>query len=378
MSASLAGYALRASCLPAPGPVPCPAPDPSQPECSGNGTCVQLQQLLPTPIEQRSYCNCSSGFGGSGCEVEVPLLPVDGKERTPVVVPSGTWAYFEVQLPVEVGEGLGVEQGVPRSGGSSGGGLVDLELLVDLAREPGVRGGDPLLFLKPFDTKDRGPPVLDKEESDVGRYADVASFMLQQGYHFRLERLRGAASSISRRWYVGILNNNNSRLQGPAHLSVRAVFRDLSRQPLACPSDCFGQGVCLDPFKTPGVSALPPGGSLATAAGVNAPGNGVMWPGYVNPDQQMSQGFTCSCKAGFGGMLCEGRQWDTVVGMGSQDAGSRTLLPGSWDFYRLTVDPGFNYKYMNLGINWVIPNVNGVPSNHSNAYLTFDTGAYPR
>ena len=353
-----------------PSAVPCPAPDPSQPECSGNGTCVQLQQLLPTPIEQRSYCNCSSGFGGAGCELDLPLLPVDGKEGTYVAVPSGSWAYFEVQLPVEVG----VEMGGEKGGARSGGGTVDLELLVDLVRDPGIKGGDPLLFLKPFDTQDRGPPVLDRAESDVGRYADVSSFMLQQNYHFRLERLRGPASSISRRWYVGILNNNNSRLQGPAHVKVRAVFRDLSRQPLACPNDCSGEGVCVDPFRTPGVSTIPPGGSLAAAAG-----NGmVLSGGYVNPDQQMSQGFTCACKAGFGGMLCEGRQWDLVVGMGSQDAGTRALYPGSWDFFRLTVDPGFNYKYMNLGINWVIANVNGVPSNHSNAYLTFDTGAYPR
>ncbi len=67
---------------------------------------------------------------------------------------------------------------------------LNIELLVEMQRiaNPAAFGGDPMLFLKPFNTPDRNVPTVDMLLSDVYQYADYASFTMKQSFHYVVKR----------------------------------------------------------------------------------------------------------------------------------------------------------------------------------------------
>lgn len=134
----------------------------------------------------------------------LPLTPLPLSDAwTSLQLEPGQWEHYELQLP-------------PIKSSPA-----NLELLVSLERTAGEEGpgGDPLLFLKPFDAPGRSEPTVDAASADLAAYADLRSFLLQQPRHFLLRRLRGAPSGVSTRFYVSVYNNQHSRLQQPANVS---------------------------------------------------------------------------------------------------------------------------------------------------------------
>lgn len=116
-------------------------------------------------------------------------------------------------------------------------GQVNSELLVTLDRPSGPGfGGDPVLFLKPFGTKDRNEPFM--ISSDLESYADLRSFIFQQNHHFFLSRLHGSAASFQSRYYLAVLNNNMSKVVQPAQVRcswlVATHVHDENRRANSC------------------------------------------------------------------------------------------------------------------------------------------------
>jgi hypothetical protein len=238
----LAGYALRATCLPAPPPaaaaaaqraaaalalappaasasqrraraaaaaaaasaasawVPCPAPDPWRGACSGRGACVTVVAPSADTLSDSAYsdplttraCACDRGFGGAGCARPLRPLPLLASASAAVAADGGGdtdggGEWTEATVPPGGWAHFTLDVPLP----SEGGGPVDGSLLVELERNGGLggpAGGNPVLFVKPF-SPDGGEPSLGGD--DVDAYADVPSFALQQERHYALRRLRG-------------------------------------------------------------------------------------------------------------------------------------------------------------------------------------------
>lgn len=270
---ALAGYALSATCLLPRGNVdalPCPSPEPGGLQCAGRGVCATQAGGSSADLRSR-YCECEPGWGGSACQLPIAPLALSD-EWSELTLQPGAWAHYEVQLP-------------PVSSSPA-----DLELLVSLERRAGPgMGGDPLLFLKPFDTPDGSEPSIHAQGSDLAEYADLRSFVLQQSRHFLLRRLRGPPSRIPRRWYVSVYNNNHNnhlRLDQPASLRLRAQLWDLASSEFVCPLDCSGRGACMDPYDGAAATGLglgrdpDPAASSSSAALLSDP---------------QGQGFQCLC-----------------------------------------------------------------------------------
>ncbi|KAF6252013.1 hypothetical protein COO60DRAFT_1704488 [Scenedesmus sp. NREL 46B-D3] len=399
-SGALPGYGIRASCL-VPGPsgdssgsrsssrldtrsigsgssgaaaaaaaaalgdttegVPCPVATPGGPQCSGRGTC-RVNPMAQT-IDRSRYCECESGSGHYACQQRLEALPLN--TATTVTVEPGQWGIWEVTLPrVQDSNGLGV--------------LLVAAERVD--REDGF-GGNPLLFLKPFMTKDHNEPSLDALDTDVVQYADLRSFQLQLNRHYLLQRLpvRDAMTptgtvgySMPRRWYVAIYNSNATRLSQPVRVVLDVQYRDLNRSPLVCPFNCSGSGRCVDP--KPASSALMP---LDLGTGGPSDASVVTAIGPMQDQSPVDAGFMCVCGPGHAGLTCEGRVQNVTVGSGEQRLGPEVLQPGDWFFYVVTVDAGFNPQAHDLGIQWTIGEPSSPPSNYSGAFISFDQGPLP-
>lgn len=192
-----------------------------------------------------------------------------------------------------------------------------------------------------------------------------------------------------RRWYVAIYNSNASRLSEPARVKLWVQYRDLSKQPIACPFDCNGRGRCVDPLSPLQTmrNSLPTqglGGPQRTKTpspltpGLNPEVASLMALGPLQDLSPMDAGFMCSCAQGFGGLLCEGRVQNMTIGSSEQKAGPELLEPGSWFYYVVTIDSGFNPNSDNLGIQWIVGQPSSPPSNYSNAYISFDQGPLHR
>ena len=112
-----------------------------------------LQDLSP---EYSRYCACDAGWGSWGCQLPLLSLPLNTPEPVTATIPPGKWGYWEVNLPAWQGApGQGGPGDVAAAArGSSGGGGSNEQLLLMAERVPGPgMGGNPLLFLKPFDNK---------------------------------------------------------------------------------------------------------------------------------------------------------------------------------------------------------------------------------
>lgn len=200
-----------------------------------------------------------------------------------------------------------------------------------------------------------------------------------------------------RRWYVAIYNSNASRLSEPVRVKLWVQYRDLTRQPVACPYDCNGRGRCTDPLSplqtmrgltTPGgvvsPQGLPPAANAADknpdlgSPGLNPTLAGLMALGPLQDLSPVDAGFMCSCTQGFGGLLCEGRVQNLTIGAGEQKLGPELLEPGGWFYYVVTIDQGFNPNNDNLGIQWVVGQPSSAPANYTNAYISFDQGPLQR
>jgi hypothetical protein len=110
-------------------------------------TCLQA-----TLLERSSVCECNPGYGSWACQLSLPLLPLNAAAPTVVTVAPGQWGYWEVSLP-PTGQSAGAA--VAADGAAAGQRRSEESLLVT-ARRIGMsegQGGNPLLFLKPFDTK---------------------------------------------------------------------------------------------------------------------------------------------------------------------------------------------------------------------------------
>ncbi|WIA15899.1 hypothetical protein OEZ85_012648 [Tetradesmus obliquus] len=365
--------------------IPCPVASPGGPQCSGRGTC--RVDSTAQSIERSRYCDCESGSGSYACQTRLPALPLN--TATTVTVPPGQWGIWEVTLPGLIKDSRGGPGAPPRDAVAAaaaglGPGLVGNEVLLVTAervdREQGF-GGNPLLFLKPFMTKDHNEPSLDALDTDVVQYADLRSFQLQLNRHFLLQRLpvRDALSpsgasgySMPRRWYVAIYNSNATRLSQPARVELNLQYRDLNRSPLVCPFDCSGSGRCVDP--KPASSALMP-----LDLGSNGPSDAsiVTAIGPMQDQSPVDAGFMCVCNPGYAGLTCEGRMQNVTVGSGEQRLGPEVLQPGGWFFYVVTVVSGFNPQQHDLGIQWTIGEPSSPPSNYSGAFISFDQGPLP-
>lgn len=325
--------------------LPCPTPDPYGRECLGRGRCKTDNKVASRSLSSR-YCDCDMGYAGTGCQRA--LSPLKLGITTTIDLPAGGWSYHFVDLPVS------------RYGTAQ---FVNGELLVTMTRRGDAAhdiGGDPLLFVKPFGTKDRNEPALDARAKDIQEWSDLRSFSLQQPNHFVMHRLRGPQDSIDKRWMIAVYNNNHSRTEQPATVELTARYLDVDAAPLACPYDCSGgAGACRDPFRMP----VPmPGGDTRLA------------PLEGDP---FSEGFKCACKPGRGGLLCEGRQVNiTIGGGGGQDLGVSSLSPGSWDFYVISLSDSFERKQSSLAIEWMV--VDPRDGNYSNALMAFNQGVFPR
>jgi hypothetical protein len=112
-----------------------------------------LQDLSP---EYSRYCACDAGWGSWGCQLQLLSLPLNTPEPVTATIPPGKWGYWEVNLPAWQGApGQGGPGDVAAAArGSSGGDGSNEQLLLMAERVPGPgMGGNPLLFLKPFDNK---------------------------------------------------------------------------------------------------------------------------------------------------------------------------------------------------------------------------------
>lgn len=200
-----------------------------------------------------------------------------------------------------------------------------------------------------------------------------------------------------RRWYVAVYNSNASRLSEPVRVRLWVQYRDLTRQPVACPFDCYGRGRCVDPLSPlqtmqgslpqglPRLAADPKtlgglagSGGSGSGGGVNPELASVMALGPLQDLSPVDAGFMCTCGQGFGGLLCEGRVQNLTIGSGEQRAGPEVLEPGAWFYYVVTIDSKFNPNSDNLGIQWIVGQPASPPSNYSNAYISFDQGPLHR
>lgn len=148
-------------CHPPPGPhclllLPCAASFPhTRVSPSTHPSQTTQQDLSP---EYSRYCACDAGWGSWGCQLQLLSLPLNAPEPVTATIPPGKWGYWEVTLPAWQGQGpMGgpsdAAAGRGSSGGSGGGGSNE-QLLLMAERVPGPgMGGNPLLFLKPFDNK---------------------------------------------------------------------------------------------------------------------------------------------------------------------------------------------------------------------------------
>lgn len=201
----------------------------------------------------------------------------------------------------------------------------------------------------------------------------------------------GRGLARPRRWYVAIYNSNASRLSEPVRVRLWVQYRDLTRQPVACPFDCYGRGRCVDPLSPlQTMQGSLPQGLPRLTADPKTPG-GLPGPGGSNPElasrmalgplQDLSPvdaGFMCTCGQGFGGLLCEGRVQNLTIGSGEQRAGPELLEPGAWFYYIVTIDSKFNPNSDDLGIQWIVGQPSSPPSNYTNAYISFDQGPLHR
>ena len=107
--------------------------------------------------EYARYCGCDSGWGSWGCQLQLLSLPVNSPEPVTATIPPGKWGYWEVtlpawQAPMGGAGGDSLAAAARGSSGSSGGSNEQLLLTAERVPGPGM-GGNPLLFLKPFDNK---------------------------------------------------------------------------------------------------------------------------------------------------------------------------------------------------------------------------------
>lgn len=115
-----------------------------------------LQDSSP---EYSRYCACDAGWGSWGCQLQLLSLPLNTGEPVTATIPPGKWGYWEVSLPAwQAPSGLGAAADMAAAGRGGGGGSSgsNEQLLLMAERVPGPGfGGNPLLFLKPFDNKVR-------------------------------------------------------------------------------------------------------------------------------------------------------------------------------------------------------------------------------
>jgi hypothetical protein len=119
---------------------------PPPPRCTHN-----TQDLSP---EYSRYCACDAGWGSWGCQLQLLSLPLNTAEPVTATIPPGKWGYWEVNLPAWQGPAQGSNDvaAAARGGGGSSGSNEQLLLMAERMPGPGA-GGNPLLFLKPFDNK---------------------------------------------------------------------------------------------------------------------------------------------------------------------------------------------------------------------------------
>jgi hypothetical protein len=119
-----------------------------------------MQDLSP---EYSRYCACDAGWGSWGCQLQLLSLPLNAKEPVTAIIPPGKWGYWEVTLPPWQGplQGSGDvgAAAAARGGGSSSSSNEQLLLMAERVPVPGM-GGNPLLFLKPFQNKVSGVGAL--------------------------------------------------------------------------------------------------------------------------------------------------------------------------------------------------------------------------
>lgn len=341
----LAGYKLRATCLPSNATIPCAATIAGGPQCSGQGSCVPNTGYVDQAGDQ-VYCNCTAGYGGWACERAVPAIGNSAIGTIPpygLTLTPGQWQYFQFDVPAT---------------------SRDYEILVGMNR--GQPGGDPVLFLKPANAPDHGLPFLDMNDTDISTYGDVWGFTREENYQYLMHRYRapsaGAPETLPSRWYIGIANTKYRGLNSVATVTLTAEWGSPEVTSLFCPNNCGGRGIgqCVDPSQAgPSVLQATPSQSSALLSG------------------DYSTDFLCSCSTPYGGMLCDGLQGVLRVGSSIGTNVQDTLQPGGWHYYLVQFDSSFNPQQSDFAVQWTVSS-SSPTDQHSNAWLAASQGAYPR
>ncbi|EFJ43998.1 hypothetical protein VOLCADRAFT_95862 [Volvox carteri f. nagariensis] len=261
-----------------------------------------------------TICYCQRDWGDYNCQIRAPQL--SNGDVVSALLSPGQWSYWQlsVPLPANWAETRGLYPA----------------LLVELSRSGGDRfppgpavgpyGGNPVLMVMPKKADEGNRVPYDRDG-----FADWSSFVLQQNFHYVLDR------------------HLAEHLWDDIH-TCRHPFRR-----------------CSDPYDP---------AAKSTALGS---------PGKTIP---ATNEFLCTCNKGYGGPMCEGTIKNLTLSTWG-DSGSGYLEPGQWTFFAFYVDPGrFDNSSDDAIIQWVVRNVNGSGANeplpYRNALLTVNKMAFPR
>ncbi|GAX76116.1 hypothetical protein CEUSTIGMA_g3559.t1 [Chlamydomonas eustigma] len=328
-------YAIRATCMPV-VKLPCARPSPSlwgcnQPWSASNDTTLLVGTSSCMQFHSASkYCACNASQAGASCNI--PVTSINNLQSLSVAVPGSSWRYFHLEI----------------ASTSIAGSLLDARLLAQFIKPAAVYSQlQPILLLSA-----RSNGSSDQLVYDVPGVSSISSL----GYNlfgdctcqscpcyipYQAELLNYAGGhfmeNITNSWWLALYNS--APYQGPptsssptVQLSVQWTTSTVvnGASPL-CPSNCSGQGVCVNPAQVAPMYQQPlfqcnckPVSSLCSSVIVN-----------LVSQQPL---FQCNCKPGYGGPYCQGVLQANQISTAFPSS-MATIPAGQWMYYTFAFQP---------------------------------------